>query len=375
MRGPGMRALGRASAAAMKLKQTAPRALAQACALPIAVLAVACASRPAPPEPEPVVASSPRVPVEPETTAQDDEAARWAEAVREEDEHLRAQLPDATVRIAVLDVATGRVLARRGPVELEHATGSTMKSLTVAATLAEGATADTEVDCSAPVKVAGREVSDHAVHGKITVKEALARSSNVAIAQLAAKLGWRPLYDRVAKLVPLPDPAGLGEAEAVALLFGGTSRLTTLDLLHAYAILAGGGRDPIDGSQRVEEGVAAAVMAMLEHAVTGEHGTGREAAVAGVPIAGKTGTARAGEQQTALFVGIVGPSGDRRVVAVVLENVGPDVMGSTAAAPAFARIVRRMHAPGRGALRSRAAAPTTRACRRSAASSHPRMGS
>ena len=354
-----MLALGGASAAAMNLKQISAKPTtrgpargpsgvhALSIAIPMfpmfIVATLACANRGAAPG-EPTTASTEAPTAAPEHD--DDEAARWAESTHAETERLRAQFPGATVRIAVLDAGSGRVLAQEGPVETEHDTGSTIKSLTVAAALEEGATADMEVDCSAPVKVAGKEISDYAVHGRITVREALARSSNVAIAQLTARLGWQPLYDRVAKLVPLPDPEGLDEADAVVLLFGGSSRLTTLDLARAYAIVAAGGRDPVDGAQRIDAAAADEVVAMLEHAVTGEHGTGRDAAVSGVEIAGKTGTARVGERQTALFVGIVGPAGDRRVVAVVVENVAADAFGSTVAAPAFARIVQRVRAPG-----------------------------
>lgn len=333
----------------MKLKQTPPMRPLGVHALPIAMVATfACATRPVPARP----ADEGGAPPAPEATGsvrptpERDEGARWAESTRTESERLVAQFPGATVRIAVVDAGSGRVLAREGPVQTEHDTGSTIKSLTVAAALQEGATADTEVDCSAPVQVAGLQISDHAVHGKITVKEALARSSNVAIAQLAARLGWQPLYERVGKLVPLPDPTGLGEADAVALLFGGTSRLTTLDLARAYAIMAAGGRDPVDGAQRIDAAAADEVVAMLEHAVNSEHGTGGEAAVPGVRVAGKTGTARVGDRQTAVFVGIVGPAGDRRVIAVVVENVAPGDFGSTVAAPAFARIVQRVNAPG-----------------------------
>lgn len=339
---PGMPGAPRASGAAMTLKQNL------ACALVLASVA-ACGPRPSsatPASPELAPADStatPAVADDPDRADEDDlavEAARWSTASDEEATRLRALFPGATVRIAVLDARTGRVLAKSGPVESPHDTGSTLKSLTVAAALAEGASADTQVDCSAPVRVDGLEVSDFAVHGKITVKEALARSSNVAIVQLAVRLGWRPLYDRVSALVPLPDPAGLGESEAVALLFGGTSRLSTLELARGYATLAADGRDPASGSSWVSAEIADEVIAMLRHAVEGEHGTGRQAAVEGVPIAGKTGTARTGDRQTALFVGVVGSGEDARVVAVVVENVGESDFGSTVAAPAFARIVK-----------------------------------
>lgn len=267
------------------------------------------------------------------------EDTAWIDAVAAEAGSLRTAFPEATVRIAVLDATTGRVITREGPVDTAHAIGSTMKTLTVAAALDAGTTASTELDCSRPAMVAAHEVHDHAVHGMLTVKQVLARSSNVGTVRLAEQVGWRELYDRAARLAPLPDPATLQDGAGVHLLYGGTARMSTLELARAYAVLANGGRDPADGRTLVKPAAATEIIAMLRYAVQSEEGTGRAAAVADMEVAGKTGTAGSDEHQTALFVGMVGPAEARRVVAVAIEDVPWGQTGGTLAAPAFARIV------------------------------------
>jgi cell division protein FtsI/penicillin-binding protein 2 len=82
---------------------------------------------------------------------------------------------------------------------------------------------------------------------------------------------------------------------------------------------------------------------MLENAVSSAPGTGRNARVQGLRVAGKTGTADLGDGHTyASFVGTVLDRQPRRVVLVGLEAPQNDGNGATAAAPVFARIARRL---------------------------------
>jgi cell division protein FtsI (penicillin-binding protein 3) len=89
-------------------------------------------------------------------------------------------------------------------------------------------------------------------------------------------------------------------------------------------------------------------MALLETAVTDETATGNEARVEGVHVAGKTGTAEwtapDGRLRTyASFIGVADlPS--RRIVALVGIQAPSrdDLYGGKAAAPAFARLVKRI---------------------------------
>jgi cell division protein FtsI (penicillin-binding protein 3) len=89
------------------------------------------------------------------------------------------------------------------------------------------------------------------------------------------------------------------------------------------------------------------VTALLEGVVTSERGTGKKARVAGVRVAGKTGTsewtAADGSTMTyASFVGYVPADRPRYVVFVGVESAARgNAWGGEAAAPAFARIAAR----------------------------------
>jgi cell division protein FtsI (penicillin-binding protein 3) len=88
------------------------------------------------------------------------------------------------------------------------------------------------------------------------------------------------------------------------------------------------------------------VIAMLEETVAGDPATGKLARVAGVRVAGKTGTGEfsspGGDDSVyASFVGIVPAEHPRFVILVGLESPRGGASGGTAAAPVFARIAAR----------------------------------
>jgi cell division protein FtsI (penicillin-binding protein 3) len=88
---------------------------------------------------------------------------------------------------------------------------------------------------------------------------------------------------------------------------------------------------------------AKTMVTMLEMGVANDLGTGKLARIAGVRVAGKTGTADlGGDRDYASFVGRVLDREPRVVVLVGLEAPAEDGTGSTAAAPVFARIARRL---------------------------------
>jgi cell division protein FtsI (penicillin-binding protein 3) len=268
------------------------------------------------------------------------EEPSWPDAVASEADRLAKAFPEATVRIAVLDVKSGELLATHGPVGEPHQVGSTIKSFTIAAALEAGAESSTELDTGDGTTTFGTlAVQDHTGHGKITVEQALMRSSNVAIVRLVEKLGEDELYRRVAGVLPLPQRSSLDDAAALMVLFGGRLTLSTEQLARGYAVLAAGGVDPRNGARLVEADVADEVLRILERAVTAPEGTGNGAAVEGRKVAGKTGTASSGDRNTALFVGITEDRGRELIVAVVVDGVPSTETGSTVAAPAFARIL------------------------------------
>lgn len=193
------------------------------------------------------------------------------------------------------------------------------------------------------------------------VREAFARSSNVAAVTLLRRVGIGAVADVVRRL-GVRSPIG-GDL-TVAL---GSSDVTLLELTGAYAAVAAGGQraaprlveavlDPsgrniwpeaVPPTQAVPEEVAVALQELMRAVVT--DGTGTAAAVEGLDVMGKTGTSDEGRDSwfvgavPGLAVGVWLGRDDSRPV--------PDGGGGRLAAPLFRRIVE-----GRAAPREAAAA-------------------
>ncbi|HUP66931.1 MAG TPA: transglycosylase domain-containing protein [Sphingomicrobium sp.] len=197
--------------------------------------------------------------------------------------------------------------ARRQP-------GSAFKLFVYLAALRAGRTADSLID-DEPVTIGGWTPvnSDGVYRGKITLREAFARSSNAASVRLSEDVGRSNVIRAARDLgitTPLPDKPSLAL---------GTAGMSLLELTSAYAAVASG-RFPVAArglpDERPPEGLAAffrrdgtlqqrrdwAPMLDLLYAAA-NNGTGRRAALA-IPTFGKTGTTQ--ENRDALFVGFAG---------------------------------------------------------------------
>ena len=197
--------------------------------------------------------------------------------------------------------------ARRQP-------GSAFKLFVYLAALRSGWTADSIIE-DKPITLGGwtPENSDRVYRGKITLREAFARSSNAATVRLAQEVGRNNVIRAARDLgitTPLPDKPSLAL---------GTAGISLLELTSAYAAIASG-QYPVAArglpSSTAPEGLASffhkngeldprrdrAPMLDLLYAAANE-GTGRRAALA-IPTFGKTGTTQ--ENRDALFVGFAG---------------------------------------------------------------------
>jgi cell division protein FtsI/penicillin-binding protein 2 len=124
----------------------------------------------------------------------------------------------------------------------------------------------------------------------------------------------------------------------------GPLEVTLLELAAAYAKLAELVQTP---STTVSDAVRAEFEAGLRGVVADPHGTGQRAAVAGLEIAGKTGTAEAkfgehdgaSEKENGWFVGYTPVKSPKRLVAVLVRHAGP---GGDTAAPMAARIFEKI---------------------------------
>jgi penicillin-binding protein 1A len=233
--------------------------------------------------------------------------------------------------------------ARRQP-------GSTFKLFVYLAALRAGMTPDDQVQ-DAPITIGNWSPrnSDNRYLGSITLREAFARSSNVAAARLAQRVGIGAVQ-QAARDLGVASP--LGQDPGLAL---GTSGITLAELAAAYAGVAGGAV-PVHPyglpdmatvpPHPLDERTRAMLLDLLSATV--DSGTARNAAL-NVPTYGKTGTSQ--DNRDALFVGFAG--GLVTAVWVGRDDNGP--LPGMAGGGLPARIWRNFTAPAIGA-RARPAA-------------------
>ena len=210
--------------------------------------------------------------------------------------------------------------ARRQP-------GSTFKLFVWLAALRSGMQPDDLVDDS-PITEGGYlpKNSGENYRGSISLKEAFAKSSNVAAVRLFGQLGDRAVI-REARTLGIRSKL----AEDDPSLALGTSTMTLMELTAAYAGVAGN-KWPVepyafkkdepswtewlfDWPGRYESRTHANMEALLRAAVN--NGTGRRAMLS-IPNYGKTGTSQ--NNRDALFVGYAGDGDERLVVGVWIGN-------------------------------------------------------
>lgn len=261
--------------------------------------------------------------------------------------------------------------------------GSTMKVFAVAAALERGVLRTGEqIDCSpGSLVVGGRAIRDSSDHDVLAVTDVIRLSSNIGAVRIASRLGPRAHFEMLARFgFGRVTGSGFPEESAglmrpwqqwrpidhATIAYGQGINVTPVQLAVATAALANDGvlvpprlvrarrlRDgrwtaeaPRPGRRVVRPEVARAVLAMMERAV--EDGTGRRAALPGVRIAGKTGTAQVLDARTgrytnrydAWFVGVVPADAPRLVAAVLVEEPRRPHTGGAVAAPLFAEVVR-----------------------------------
>ncbi len=262
--------------------------------------------------------------------------------------------------------------------------GSTLKAFLVAAALENGTlTPEDRIDCeNGTFTLPGKTIHDHKPYGTLRSAEILRVSSNIGAVKIAFSVGPRAHVEMLRRFgfgrstdSGFPDEsAGLLRStrhwrpvDHAALAFGQGLSVTPIQLVAAMATLANRGQwmrprlvaarraprspwqhtRPERGQQVVAPQTAATVIEMLE-TVTGPGGTGRRAALRGIRVAGKTGTAQefdaelghySNDRFVAWFIGAVPADAPRLVLAVALDQPRrPTHTGGAAAAPLFARV-------------------------------------
>ncbi|VBB07937.1 Hypothetical protein LUCI_3202 [Lucifera butyrica] len=258
--------------------------------------------------------------------------------------------------------------------------GSTIKIMTAGAALADGITdLNRTFLCNGALKIGPDYVlhdAENVAHGKIDLSEALTVSCNVTFGQIAMELGAKRMantfeqfgFSRVAnpelQEVPsqLPDFAKLSEGELAQTGIGqGRLLVTPLKMAMLAEAFADGGVmkrpylvskivapdgavikqfTPQEWLRPLDRRWTDAVKKMMVAVVN--QGTGKAAQLAGVSVAGKTGTAENPHGRPhAWFIGFAPAEDPQIAVAVIVENAG---YGGDAAAPIarqlFAQVLR-----------------------------------
>lgn len=253
--------------------------------------------------------------------------------------------------------------------------GSSFKVITCAAALARGIPLSKSYSCPGTLPVDGSRVTNYGLrdYGVIDMKSALAFSVNTYFAQLALELGANSLHETsvafgLNRVPPLDHPGTVASAIAdprnmsrVDLAWTGVGQaqllLTPLQLCLAGCAIACGGKimrphllkevrfggeilyryEPEAWTSPVTSEVASRVIEMMEEVV--RNGTGKAAAISGVRVAGKTGTAEVeGKPNHAWFLGVAPADAPRVVVAVIVENAGGT--GGEVAAPVAREVMK-----------------------------------
>ncbi len=270
----------------------------------------------------------------------------------------------------------------------QYPPGSTFKVVTAAAGLDSGTiTADSTINAPGTLEVQGQPLANdfNQDFGSIGLDTALTNSVNTWFAQLGEQVGSDTLFEYMEAFgfgstpaIDLPADQvsesgvfesgsllGRGDPVDVARIAIGQERLavTPLQMAEVAATVANGGRlmkpqiwsrvvdpdgrvtkrlDPSQYSQPIDEQTAADLTTAMEGVV--REGTGTNAAIPGVPVAGKTGTAETpfndscggGDLNQAWFIGFA-PSDDPKI-AIAASVECTSAFGGDVAAPIFREV-------------------------------------
>lgn len=238
--------------------------------------------------------------------------------------------------VVVVDLVTGEELvavSNQGGLDARVPPGSTVKAIVALAGLDAGViTAAEQLSCGGSWQGNKQRLVCHDDHGTLDLATALATSCNAYFYEVADRLGT----PRIATLFEEYGLGGLAKAlreapqdKRLATSTGhGLGEVTARELAGAFRMLL-----------RTRGPAADAVRAGMLKAVASPLGTARTSAVAGMNVAGKTGTASvAGATRNhAWFVGYAPAESPRVLVLAYVEGKGT---GGSLAAPIAGRVLK-----------------------------------
>lgn len=259
--------------------------------------------------------------------------------------------------------------------------GSTFKLIPATAALESGKVAPSKVfDCENGRTVIGRRVfRDAHPHDKLSFREIFALSSNIGMAKIGQELGADLLY-HTARDFGIGEPTTVemdGEARGILHVpakWSGSSlgnfcigqgvSVSAIQLAMAYGAVANGGyllKPQLIQSkvgkvelkpEKIRRVMSRATVDTLKQFMVDvvEYGTGKPAAIDGIDVAGKTGTAQKVDttnntyfqnRYVGSFVGFLPADQPQYLLLVIIDDPRGQYYGSVVAAPAFKRIMTR----------------------------------
>ena len=276
-----------------------------------------------------------------------------------------------------------RLISRRNrAIEFQYEPASAFKIITIATALEKGLISlDEKVYCeNGSIEVFNRIIRDHKRFGNLTFREVLWYSSNVGAIKAALKLKPEEFYEAIEKFgfgrktgIDLPAEIN-GKLRPVTewqktsssfLAIGHEIGTTPLQMLVAANVIANGGylveprvgkklilgngtEKELGADRKPRQILKPSTAALMKDALIGvvEHGTAKKAALPGIKVFGKTGTAQritqtgySNKDYNASFVGFFPAEKPRYGMIIVVYNPQQGgVHGGEVAAPIFGRI-------------------------------------
>jgi cell division protein FtsI (penicillin-binding protein 3) len=268
-------------------------------------------------------------------------------------------------------------------VEAVFEPGSVMKPMVAAAAVDAKVVSPKElINCeNGRFPFSKHTIKDVHPSGVIPFYDVVVRSSNIGMTKVGIRMGSSRLYSYLRKFgfgqssklglpgesagILRPEPAW-SKVDVATHSFGQGVAVTPLQVVRAVAAIANGGILPelsvvIDsngipqGTRIVSDAAAIAAREMMYGVVEDEHGTGAKAAVEGLRVGGKTGTAQKASPHgrgylpgtyVASFVGFadgapLGVSRNLTTMVIIDEPHAKSIYGGTLAAPVFKKITER----------------------------------
>ncbi len=265
--------------------------------------------------------------------------------------------------------------------------GSVFKPFIVAAALEEDLIKETDVfNCEDGSYVVGNRVIHEAQNEKfkkLTLSEVLKYSSNIGTVKIAERLGREKFHQYITMFgfgsktgIDLPgesagilrDPRDWQDVDFATMAFGQGISVTAMQLASAMCAIANGGVlmkphvvrclvdkkgvvvkefEPVALRRVISTETSKRVTSILTDVVEGEGGTGKNARIVNLSVAGKTGTSQkfdfssgrySSEKVEASFMGFFPAEDPQMVILVVLDEPKVDRWGGAAAAPVFKRV-------------------------------------